>query len=299
MTSLATQWLLQTLSGTFNRYALLDSRAGASFPHDQSGSVLVITGLAFEARLVQACSGVNVLYGVGAALTDPDSPLGKRVAEAAAKASGIVSFGTAGGLDPQWLPGDCLLATEVVSHLPDASASNHVIDRAGRPLVDQFSQAPTPMVDSIYSGAPIYQTYATDQAWLQALAHLLPKAHQVSLFGAEAPVVSAKDKALLFSRSQAGAVDMESHHLARLAAVNGVPFAVCRVVIDRATETLPPAALAGMSSDGQTHILPVLASLLRQPSQLPALLRLGRDASRARQALRHIGKHIPPRFGLV
>lgn len=260
--------------------------AASRYDAGRSGPVLVVAGLAFEARIARACRGVEVLYGVGEALTDPASALGKRLADLAASASGIVSFGTAGGLDPRWVPGDCLLGTDVVSERTPSGMNDPLTNAASASLGTRFSATTT------------YETYATDAPWLEVLTRALPQAHQVSVFGAQLPVVSAREKASLFSRSQAGAVDMESHHLARLAAHHGIPFAVCRVVIDRANQNLPPAALAGMSADGHTHLLPVLASLLRQPSQLPALLRLGQDAGRARRAMKAIGARLPERFGL-
>jgi len=58
-----------------------------------------------------------------------------------------------------------------------------------------------------------------------------------------------------------------------------------RVISDRADHALPPAALAGMRRDGGIALGAVLASLARSPSQLPALIRTGRDAQRALRAL--------------
>jgi len=81
------------------------------------------------------------------------------------------------------------------------------------------------------------------------------------------------------------AVDMESHIAARVAERHGLPFATLRVISDTAGETLPPAALCGMRPDGTMAIGPVLASLLRQPAQLPALVRTGWNAERAFRAL--------------
>jgi hypothetical protein len=78
---------------------------------------------------------------------------------------------------------------------------------------------------------------------------------------------------------------MESHVVARVAERHGLPFATLRVISDRASESLPPAALCGMRSDGTMAIGPVLASLLRQPTQLPALVRTGWNAEQAFRAL--------------
>jgi hypothetical protein len=48
---------------------------------------------------------------------------------------------------------------------------------------------------------------------------------------------------------------------------------------------LPPAALVGMRSDGTPDILAVICSLVRQPQQVLALLRVVADARAARSAL--------------
>jgi hypothetical protein len=80
-------------------------------------------------------------------------------------------------------------------------------------------------------------------------------------------------------------VDMESHIAGAIAAAHGVPFAVCRAIVDPAWRTLPSAATAGLRDDGSTAIAPILRELLKQPSQLGPLLRLAADARAARTAL--------------
>ena len=57
------------------------------------------------------------------------------------------------------------------------------------------------------------------------------------------------------------------------------------MIIDPAERTLPPAALVGMRADGTPDPLAVLRSVMRQPSQIPALLRVIADAKAARAAL--------------
>jgi hypothetical protein len=59
------------------------------------------------------------------------------------------------------------------------------------------------------------------------------------------------------------------------------------VIIDPAERTLPPAALVGMRSDGKPDVLAVAASLVRQPRQVFALLRVVADLRAARTSLFH------------
>lgn len=110
------------------------------------------------------------------------------------------------------------------------------------------------------------------------LASQLPDARIGLIAAVDQPVADAAAKAAFHARSGALAVDMESHVAARVAARHGLPFAALRVISDRAEDSLPPAALAGMRPDGGIAIGAVLASLLRNPGQLPALLRTAREA---------------------
>ena len=168
--------------------------------------------------------------------------------EAAAKqgGSGIISIGIAGGLAPGLAPGHWVVASGVVN---------------GR------------------------ERYATDTAWSRRLLEALPNAAFADISGVDAPVVAQSDKRALHESTGTVAVDMESHIAARIAVAHGLPFAACRVIIDPAERTLPPAALVGMRADGKADALAVLASLLRQPWQLFALMRVVADARAARSAL--------------
>ncbi|MGI4981812.1 MAG: phosphorylase [Janthinobacterium lividum] len=236
--------------------------------------VLVVTGLAFEAAIARRCVDVDVLFGVGPAAA---AALQARLQDTGPRPAGIVSFGTAGALDALSQPGDCLLARVVLEQIAPASAGGAALSK---------------------TGARDVRRHPVDAGWLERLAAALPDAACVDFAGSAVPVVSATQKHLLHVRTGAAAVDMESLALARVAAAHGLPFVVCRVVIDRASHTLPPAALAGMHADGSTRVLPVIASLLRDPTQLPSLLRLARDAGRARRALTDLAHRMPPGFGV-
>lgn len=101
------------------------------------------------------------------------------------------------------------------------------------------------------------------------------------IVGADTIIASAAEKAALYAQTGAIAVDMESHIAARVAARHNLPFAILRTISDSADQALPPAALVGMRPDGGVALGAILASLARNPAQLPALIRTGRDASAA------------------
>jgi hopanoid-associated phosphorylase len=214
--------------------------AGSGLP------VIAVTGMAFEARIARG-KGVEVVYAARADLLE------RALSAAVARGcSGIISFGTAGGLAPDLAPGAVIIADAVEGPL-------------GR--------------------------FATDFHWSERLAAALvatslgTRLHRGLMAGVTAPLTGAHDKAVLHRSSGALAVDMETHIAGAIAAAHGVPFAVCRAIVDPAWRTLPSAATAGLRDDGSTAIAPILRELLKQPSQLGPLLRVAADARAARTAL--------------
>jgi len=169
--------------------------------------------------------------------------------EAAAKrrAAGIISFGIAGGLAPDLNAGDWVVGSGV------RTEQGH---------------------------------FPTDRGWARALLEVLPSAVHAEIVGTDAPIAEPSEKRRLHLRTGAVAVDTESHVAARIAAAHRIPFAACRAVIDPADSVLPPAAVFGLRDDGTADVFAVLRSVVRQPSQLPALTRTALDARIAAAALR-------------
>jgi adenosylhomocysteine nucleosidase len=176
-----------------------------------------------------------------------------------AAAEGVVSIGLAGALDPELSPGDWVTATAVLSEAGD---------------------------------------HPTDPHWTaEILGRLAPRGYG-PILGSDRMLVAAADKKAAHLRCGALAVDMESHVAARAAARLQAPFAAIRVVSDSAGADLPPAVLVGMKADGGMALGAVLLDLARNPRQLPALLRTGRDAERAFRALADGRRLLGPRIGL-
>ncbi|KHK60702.1 hypothetical protein PI86_03325 [Burkholderia sp. A9] len=218
----------------------------AATQHNGTLPVIAVTGMAFEARIARG-QGVEAVFAARA------DRLERALAEATARGcAGIVSFGTAGGLAPDLAPGALVIA--------DA-------------------------IDGPFGRVQ------TDPAWsarLVAALHDTPVWARVTrgtMAAVGAPVVSEQEKTSLHRTKGALAVDMESHIAAAFAASRGVPFAVCRAIVDPAWRTLPRAATAGLRDDGSTAILPILRELLKQPSQLGPLLQVAGDARAARTTL--------------
>ncbi|MEO7171038.1 MAG: phosphorylase, partial [Sphingomonas sp.] len=134
-------------------------------------------------------------------------------------------------------------------------------------------------------------------ALIDALAAHFAGSYIGTITGSDTIIASVAEKQAVHAATSALAVDMESHIAARVAARHGLPFAIVRAISDTADHALPPAALVGMRPDGGMALGAVLASLARNPRQLPALIRTGRDAGRAFAALRRV-RDVLARLGI-
>ena len=128
--------------------------------------------------------------------------------------AGIISFGIAGGLDPQLRAGAVIVASSVIG------------------------------ANGVKMALP------ADERWSQRLLRALPQARHAPVLGVDVAVTEPADKIKLFRQTGAAVADMESHIAASVAASHGLPFAVLRVVSDPAGQRIPQAALAGMREDG-------------------------------------------------
>jgi len=135
------------------------------------------------------------------------------------------------------------------------------------------------------------ERYPTDPHLSQLLGGATPHL----LLAMQTIVASAVEKHRWRGATQAAAIDLESGAVARAAAAHGIPFAALRVTCDPAQRSLPPAALAALDSHGAIAFRRVLASILVQPSQIPALLALASEAAAARRSLLARVKQIAPK----
>ena len=139
--------------------------------------------------------------------------------------------------------------------------------------------------------------YPTDPEWTYRLVQRLPGARRGPVVGSDVMVADAAAKAALHATTGALAVDMESHIAARVAARQGLPFAVARTVSDGADRALPKAAQAGMKPDGGMDVWGVIRALARDPRELPALIRTGLEAETAFRALLRGRQLLGPTLG--
>ena len=152
---------------------------------------------------------------------------------------GLISFGVAGGLSPDLPAGTCIVGSTIVSETIQLT---------------------------------------TDQNWSQALLRLIPDAIHGAIAGVTTIVAHPEAKRSLHMSTGALAVDNESHVVASVAAARGLPMAAVRVIIDPATRRLPAAALATVRANGTIDLAGLIHAIMREPGELPMLLRTALDA---------------------
>jgi adenosylhomocysteine nucleosidase len=166
-----------------------------------------------------------------------------------AGATALLSFGLAGGLDPELAAGSVVFPREVISG----------------------------------DGA----RFPTSMEWRERLTAVILKQGPVAggaLLTSARPIDAVADKAAAFRETGAVAVDMESLAVAQVAAGHRLPFMVVRVIVDTAEDVLPRAVVAA-SQGGQVRIWRLIGGLALAPAELFALIRL---ASRYRAATRSL-----------
>jgi len=177
----------------------------------------------------------------------------------ARKPAAILSFGVAGGLAPGLAPGSKLIARTIIAE--DGTR---------------------------YDGDPV---------WSKRLSNALGGATITDIAGIDLPLAGQEEKHALHRKTGAHAADMESHIAARVAAAHNLPFAAFRVVVDPAHRRLPHAALVALKSDGSLAYGAIAGSILRDPRQIPQLLRIAHDAQAAFLALFRSRKLIAGTLG--
>jgi adenosylhomocysteine nucleosidase len=151
----------------------------------------------------------------------------------------LLSWGSAGGLDPALRAGDLILPEIVLS-----------ADGRRFPVAANWRAQVHTLV------SPQLETYAG--VLVQSLD----------------PVTTAQQKRDLFSRTGARAVDMESAAVAEVAALRGLPFLAIRAVLDPASRALPRSALVAVDAAGRLRARELLRALLLRPLDLSGIAQL-------------------------
>lgn len=193
---------------------------------------------------------VLIISGMG-----PQAATQAALALVAAGARRLLSFGLAGALDPGLHAGAMLFPAAVT----DGSGAVH----------------------------------RTCEAWrerLAARAGARAEPHGGTLLSLAQPLLTSSAKSEAWGRTHACAVDMESFAIGAVAIHSGIDFAVARVVVDTAGDSLPGSVLRATGSRGELNYPRLLSGLLHSPAEIFALLRLARRYRRAMGSLRRLGQ---------
>lgn len=218
-----------------------------------TGHVVVATGFNREVDTIRQ-PGVVVVAGGG----DPIG-LRRKIEQAAAGASGIMSYGMTGALVDGLVIGDWVIADRL-------------------------------------SGAIELEC---DPAWRDALSLRLPGARIGGFFADGRMIDTVAEKLALGERHQALAVDMESHVAGAVAAERSLPFAIVRCVSDGARHLLPHAITVSMRPDGGVDGQAMLRSLARRPGQVADVARTTAGFAKAMRELKRGAARMGPRMGLA
>jgi adenosylhomocysteine nucleosidase len=234
----------------------------------------IVTGLGYEAAIAEeAIRSATAPPGddrVTATCHGPGQARARSAAEALVDigANALLSFGVAGGCNPDLPSGTVILATGI----RDISSGG--------------------------GGDILY----TNRGWQRRIKSLLlgnVLLEDALLASVSTPITDSTSKRQLFHDLGVAAVDMESAAAARVAIDAGIPFMALRVIVDTADTTVPAAALAGMSPDGTVRTGPIVQAILRRPQDIPGLVGIAMADSKARKSLKRSAAVAAPLFGGV
>jgi adenosylhomocysteine nucleosidase len=174
----------------------------------------------------------------------------------------LVSFGTAGGLQPGLSVGGLVIPERVI----DEDGAQYCIDLDWRERLTQTLK---------------------DPEMLQP---------QQVLISVESPVLSSETKYALGQRTGACAVDMESVAIARIAQEKNIPLLVLRAVSDDYRQSLPAELIPVVDPYGDLQAWTLIKVLLLYPQILGRLPGLYRGTQAAERALTRVIRGAGLRF---
>jgi adenosylhomocysteine nucleosidase len=217
----------------------------------------IVAALEMERRWIRPPKPLVELSGVGETRAENAA---RRLVERGATA--LVSWGVAGGLDPDLSPGivilpDIVIGAEGQSWGVDLEWRNRLLERVEGRVVT--------------SASPLY--------------------HSPSV------ITTADEKRAIYDRFGAGGVDMESAAVARVAVANDIPWIAVRVVIDAARRDLPAAILSATGDDGRLSTASIVGLIFR-PWLWRPLIALGLAGAAAGRSMRRLWAEAQPDLAL-
>jgi hopanoid-associated phosphorylase len=131
------------------------------------------------------------------------------------------------------------------------------------------------------------------EKWLNHIKKNLPIAHR-SILSVESLTLieSTQEKKQLHEKTQALSVDMESAAVVEVAQKAGIECLIIRAISDPVTLSIPSVVSQAINAEGEVVLKKLGFALLKQPQQLPALIKLGIHFSAAKHKLKAVAEHL-------
>lgn len=220
----------------------------------------IVCGMASEARaLGRWAEDARVRIGISGARPERAESEAVRLVEEGCRF--LMSWGVAGGLDPEMRPGDLVVPAAVV-------------DEGGGcwPFAPELGEAAAAAMPEGFR----WHDHGQGRC----------------ILGLDRLVPSPDDKTALFALTGAMTADMESHRVARAAAGGAVPALAVRAVGDPIDCRVPEVAAHALNEDGEPRLGAVAMGLLRRPWDVGALMRVKRETDAALEALGRVAEEL-------
>lgn len=218
----------------------------------------IICGMASEARaLGRWAEDGLVQIGISGARPEQAESEANRLVEGGCRL--LMSWGVAGGLDPEMKPGDLVVPAAVVDEGGGCWPLSHALGEAVAAAIPGARPAPDHGQGRV-------------------------------ILGLDRLVLNPDDKTALFALTGAMTADMETHRVARVAAARQVPALAVRAVGDPIDCWVPQLASTALGENGEPRLGTVALGLLRRPWDLGALMRVKRETDAALEALGQIAE---------
>jgi hopanoid-associated phosphorylase len=179
----------------------------------------------------------------------------------AKKVSALLSWGSAGALQPKLLPGHLILPKIVIY--------------------------------------PHKGMFSTDDAWHTRLLTRLASQFEISTgsLAQSLNILRSREEKLDFvKQNEALAVDMESGTVAEAAVKATLPFMAIRAITDPLEQNIPASVLGAINQRGRLRPFYLLGSLARRPTDVLSLTRLRRNFMAARTTLTTVAELVEEDF---
>ena len=175
-------------------------------------------------------------------------------------ATRLMSWGCAGALSQNINSGDLVLANSLLDSYGDLSISQSISSVWHSNTHQQLSKTITVHCGLLVESLDIVSTSTAKQA--------------------------------LHQETGALAVDMESVAVAKIALQHAKPYLVIRSIVDPVYLDLPRAISQSLNAQGEVVMRQLLWHIVRNPNEIPALIKLGRHFNAAKNTLKVIAKQL-------